>query len=355
MQGGQNHEAVIERADRAFTLMREHGVYPTPRNFQLYYQHIEGGNPGLSHAIADVVSRGQMTPEAIAAIAAKFMPQDNSAALDTIGEELRQRVETVVATISNAGSKHAAFGETLSLASGQLHRAGEAGNLAAVLDGLVQATRAMEAHTREMESRLEESKTEVEGLRARIKEIRKESLTDALTGLANRKYFDSTIANMAQAAHVAGERFCLVMADIDHFKKFNDTYGHQTGDSVLRLVARSIMDNVKGRDLAARFGGEEFAILLASARLANAHVVAEQIRRNVETKKVVKRSTGESLGTVTLSLGCAEYLPGETVESLIGRADQALYAAKRGGRNRVAAASTDSDYELPQPRRAAGA
>ena len=125
------------------------------------------------------------------------------------------------------------------------------------------------------------------------------------------------------------------MCDIDHFKLFNDTWGHQTGDQVLRLVGHCLSENVKGRDTAARYGGEEFVVILRQTGLDSAVSLANQIRANVESKKLVKRSTGDILGTITISIGVAQLHPGESPSSLIERADTCLYAAKNAGRNRV--------------------
>jgi diguanylate cyclase len=132
------------------------------------------------------------------------------------------------------------------------------------------------------------------------------------------------------------ESLSLLMTDIDHFKKFNDTYGHLTGDMVLRLVAQAMKRNVKGQDIAARYGGEEFAVILPNTPLRQALTVADHIRRGVAAKELIKRSTGENLGRVTISVGVAVLHNGETIQGLIERADACLYAAKRNGRNRVA-------------------
>jgi diguanylate cyclase len=141
----------------------------------------------------------------------------------------------------------------------------------------------------------------------------------------------------------------LLMTDIDHFKTFNDTYGHLTGDQVLRLVALSVKQNVKGQDIAARYGGEEFAVILPNTVLRSAVTVADHIRRAVMSKELMKRSTGEHLGRITISVGVATMRPGDNAQSLIGRADACLYAAKRTGRNRVIC-ETDPDIAVrPEP------
>ena len=168
-----------------------------------------------------------------------------------------------------------------------------------------------------------------------LEAVRNESLTDPLTSLANRKYFDSALEKYIAQSGASGEPLSLLLTDIDHFKAFNDTFGHLTGDQVLRLVGVAVKHNVKGQDIAARYGGEEFAIILPNTALRSALTVADHVRRAVMTKELMKRSTGEHLGRVTISVGVATLRRGETAQALIERADNCLYAAKRCGRNRV--------------------
>jgi diguanylate cyclase len=160
-------------------------------------------------------------------------------------------------------------------------------------------------------------------------------MTDPLTGISNRKAFDESLLAAANAVAREGEEVTLLLCDIDHFKLFNDTWGHQTGDQVLRLVASCLGENTKGRDTAARYGGEEFGVVLRGTGLDAATRVADQIRATVETKKLVKKSTGDVLGAITISIGVAQFGPGETGEAVVRRADACLYGAKHSGRNLV--------------------
>ena len=201
-----------------------------------------------------------------------------------------------------------------------------------LVDGLMAATREMENRTKSLESELQKSSEQVTELRGKLDNVRKESLTDPL----DRHRQPQGLRRGDGRRHAgAGRRraVSLLLCDIDHFKKFNDSWGHQTGDQVLRLVANCLSDNVKGRDTAARYGGEEFGVLLRGTGLADATHVANQIRLAVQGRKLVKKSTGDVLGTITISIGVAQFATGDTIEAVIRRADACLYGAKQNGRN----------------------
>jgi diguanylate cyclase len=216
----------------------------------------------------------------------------------------------------------------------------------AIVEKVIRATTEMEARNNSLEAQLKESRVQITDLQESLEAIRYESLTDQLTGLANRKHFDQSLERAIDIAIRRGEPVSLAMCDIDHFKKFNDTYDHQTGDQVLRLVGAAIKSAIKGRDIAARYGGEEFAVILPNTPLRAAVTVGNQIRAAVMAKELIKRSAGESLGRITMSVGIASLHGNDTRDSLIQRADMALYAPKRGGRNRVT-----SESELQDPNR----
>lgn len=200
--------------------------------------------------------------------------------------------------------------------------------IALLVHGLRRRTDALQGELRRREQ-------EIGGLRAGLERAWDAAGTDQLTGLGNRRRFDHVLSQVTGEALRTGEPLSLLLFDIDHFKKFNDTYGHATGDLVLQLVAERVRSTVRSQDVTARYGGEEFAVLLPRTPLTGAAELAERIRTVIATRQLQAQGSGQDVGRVTVSIGVAAYRPGESLEALVARADEGLYAAKRQGRNCV--------------------
>jgi diguanylate cyclase len=255
--------------------------------------------------------------------------------MESVGGNIEVLIADMLGKLENSARDTADYKDTLSAATGELGGERSPADVRKLVDGLISATRAMEHRAKSLEGELQASSQQVSELRDKLADVRKESLTDQLTCIANRKAFDEAARSAMAAVADEDEEVALLLCDIDHFKNFNDTWGHQTGDQVLRLVAACLSENVKGRDTAARYGGEEFAVLLRGTSLEAATRVANQIRTTVEHKKLVKKSTGDVLGTITISIGVAEIGRGEAIDVVLRRADACLYGAKHNGRNLV--------------------
>lgn len=317
--------------------MAERDVPPTPDNFQVFFAFAAGDPPAVSRDVAEMFAQKEaFTPQALHDLRTRYFRSDRlETAMEDIGTEINDSIKSVLDKLAAAGRDTEAYGKKLSAASGELDGEHSPAQMERLVKSLMGATRAMEARTRTLEGELQRSSHEVAELRTKLDCVRKESLQDPLTGICNRKAFDSELADAIAHARSSGEPLSLFMCDIDHFKLFNDTWGHQTGDQVLRLVAQCLSENVKGRDTAARYGGEEFVVIVRQTPLKGAMTLADQIRAGVEAKRLVKRSTGDILGRLTVSIGVAELGPGDGAAEFIHRADACLYAAKNGGRNRV--------------------
>ena len=338
-QGGLvlNHNRERDFAQTALTLMEDAGVVATPDNFELFYAYASGENPALTQVMAAFIhTKKQFTPEILTDLRLRCLSGARAAqAIDAASGNIDSLIDNVLGKLESSARDTASYKDALSAASGELVSERSPADLRKLMDGLICATRAMEHRAKSLEGELQASSQQVTDLRSKLADVRKESMTDPLTNIANRKAFDEAVRAAITAVAKDGEEVSLLMCDIDHFKKFNDTWGHLTGDQVLRLVSACLSENVKGRDTAARYGGEEFVVLLRGSGLEAATRVADQIRTTVETKKLVKKSTGDVLGTITISIGVAQFAPNEAIETVIRRADACLYGAKHHGRNLV--------------------
>jgi diguanylate cyclase len=330
------HERTLAFAEIALGQIKALRQPASPRNFEVWYSYATGYHPSLNEMVNDILTRTGTLSEhdADCIYNLHLSPTRLGDKIDKVGSRIVDEIEQVMAMVDAAIGSASNYSESLAGASRYLPEADREG-VRTIIESLVGMAKEMELVNHRLEERLSASKQEINQLQRNLEVARNESLTDPLTSLSNRKSFDQALAKAVSEAAADNEALSLIMTDIDHFKTFNDTYGHLTGDQVLRLVALSVKQNVKGQDTAARYGGEEFAVILPDTVLRSAVTVADHIRRAVMSKELMKRSTGEHLGRVTISIGVATLRRGDTVQSLIGRADACLYAAKRAGRNRV--------------------
>jgi len=332
------HERTMAFAEIALGQIKALRQPATPRNYEIWYAYATGYHPSMNQKINDLLHQqnGALTDADLDQVYQDFLsPTRLSDRIDTVGSQVKGEIEQVMAMIDAAAGSANSYTESLADMSEKLGNSKDREGLRAIVESLVQTAKEMEVSNQKLEERLNASKQEINDLQVNLEAVRTESLTDPLTQLANRKYFDTSLEHAIADARAKNEPLSLMMTDIDHFKNFNDSFGHLTGDQVLRLVALSVKQNVKGQDTAARYGGEEFAIVLPNTVLRSAITVADHIRRAVMTKELMKRSTGEHLGRVTISIGVATLHKGDTIQALIERTDTCLYAAKRHGRNRV--------------------
>jgi diguanylate cyclase len=331
------HERTLAFAEVALGQIKSLRQTAIPRNYEIWYVYATGYNSPLNKIINETLARnGKLTEADLEQIYDTYLSQIKTTdRIDKVGARVIGEIDDVMTLITDALAISASYEDSLSGATEKLSAVKNRDQLKAIIETLVHSTREMRETNKALEDRLQLSKTEIGNLQQSLDAIRAESLTDPLTGLGNRKYFDRSIERAVQIALESGEPLSLLMFDIDHFKSFNDSYGHLTGDQVLRLVGLSLKQTIKGQDITARYGGEEFAVVLPNTGLRQALTVADHIRRAVMAKELKKKSTGEILGRVTISVGVSILKPDDDTDSLIERADACLYAAKRNGRNRV--------------------
>lgn len=329
-------ERAMGYANSALDLLKKSGIPPYPQFYELLYTYATGVNPSLNQRINALFSVGESPTATLAeTLYNEFLKSDFNDRMSTVSERMQARIEAVHAAIDDAVTTASSYSGSLRAAQNDLQSEISEDALKLLANRLLADTRRMQETNRALEQKLEASRADIASLQRDLDDVRRESLLDPLTKIANRKSFDDGLRAAIVEARQTGNPLCLILADIDHFKSFNDTFGHQTGDQVLRLVAMTIKSNIKGRDLAARYGGEEFVAVLPSTDLKGATIVAENVRQAIYGKELLKRSTNEKLGRITASFGIACFGPADTATSLIERADRCLYAAKHAGRNRV--------------------
>lgn len=325
-------------ARKAVPDMIHHRVPPTPENYAVWYMHATGRNRQLTQKMDKLIQANT-----------EFTPTLNQQLFETFVSDLKQRQEIqrhtytaqslmtdllqLIGVVSNETST---YNESLDSYMTELSGKYQDAGVQKMMQEIVKKTAAMRDSGGDMSAKLAASKQEVEDLRENLVRITEEASRDPLTGLANRKAFDSNIKQFMAEANKGGADFSLLMLDIDYFKVFNDKYGHLVGDEVLKIVSRELMNAVKGRDVVARFGGEEFAVLLPNTNLNGALIVAENLRHSIASRDLTHKDTKENYGNITISVGAAQYhKKQDTATTLIKRADEALYRSKKGGRNRV--------------------
>jgi diguanylate cyclase len=320
----------------ALPLMSKYGIPATPTNYTVWYEYVAGQNLALKQQIdarveADATIDALLTEELYQAYVAEW----DQARLETARKALLTLSEAIGGSVSRADGKMEAYQATLVGAANRLSAVSEGSELKSLVGNLADETANIRESGAQLRTMLEESRREAEALRQELAQARQEATTDPLTGLPNRKAFATCLEELFELFHTGGRSFSVIIGDIDCFKSVNDTHGHLVGDKVIRFVGSTMRKSAKGRDLVARLGGEEFAVLLPDTDLQGAAALANDIRRSVKEGRLVRTDNRQSIGAVTISLGVASCRPEDGASELLARADEALYRAKGNGRDQV--------------------
>lgn len=338
MRYREDKEQSAEFLRLALPLMARQDAAYHPVSYSLWYEHVAGLNPPLTEVLtARLASDAALTEDEAYRLHARYISARDVKLLESLQQQLRRTLDEAAHNTARAGNETERFGRTLEEGRSQIASAVSVKKIQDLITQLLTETLRMEGTALALAQQLDARAAEVRDLTEQLQRAQTEALLDPLCGLHNRRGLEREAQDLAGPdGELAGA--ALLIADIDHFKRVNDTYGHLLGDKVLRTIAQTMRSNIKGRDIAARIGGEEFAVLLPRTTLQGAQALAEQLRRAVANGRI-HRGPGEVIGSVTLSIGVAVAGPGEGFEALMVRADAALYAAKREGRNRICVAA----------------
>ena len=322
----------------AIPMMVKHNVHPNPRNLALWYAYVSDQNDALKQEMDAIIAEHNTCPDEQAMdLFRRYIINEEADFADGVQNQLSQLINKLFQNSTSASSSNADYQRHLQQALSDV-KTGD--NLDSVVNVLVEQTQKAAQASEDFQKDITQAQSEIEFLKEQIKEIQQEASLDQLTQLNNRRAFDKESQNLAIAHAGNGQPLSLIVSDIDHFKKFNDTYGHLVGDKVLQSFAKLLDHVCQGTEFPARYGGEEFVVLLPGQDLSQAAAFAEKIRGATEKLKIKQRNSDELVSQITVSLGVAQYTPGESISELVERADKCLYVAKDNGRNQVVTADS---------------
>ena len=321
---------------KAVPKMTELGIPTTLQNLTVWYEYCAGLNRELVAVIAGLLQRGEAFDKALnRKLYHRFFRDQFEQQLAKIREAIHAIVHDMGSQLLEISQDVDHYDQVLADVEQDLGQECEIESLRRIVSTLIAETRKIKDGNRNMAETISLMSEKISGLHDNLEQISNEALTDSLTGVLNRRGFEERLQQFIDERDKYHNGFTLVMLDIDHFKRFNDKYGHLVGDKVLRHVGSIIMKNIKGRDIAARIGGEEFALLLGNTNYRGGITVAESIRQALAEQSLTTGEAKEPVGRVTVSAGVASAKAQDSKVVLMDRADACLYVAKRQGRNRV--------------------
>lgn len=337
MKDDMDFASSASRAEEALKLAKLYQVPPNPVVFEVFYHYLENPDGLAARSIESLLNKCSVVTFAdLKDIHDEYIVKEIKAFDEShkASAEVEMEMDKMLHLIQDyVRSNEAAAGKLGK--SAQEMRSADPRRVVEIVEYLIQENVKMQAETRSLAGNLESSRSQIQKIRTELVETREKTNRDPLTGVGNRRQFDMKLAVEISKARSLERPLSLVLADLDHFKQVNDTFGHLIGDEVLKFFAAMLVKNLKGSDVVTRFGGEEFALILPNTSADDASRVIDKIRAKFETSKLFVTKNKAPIGHLTASFGISEYAEGEVVENLIERADRNLYLAKELGRNRV--------------------
>lgn len=339
-EGGAGRAARRDLLEQMSDFLIRHDLDVNPRNLALAHAAFAGADLALAARIAEQERAGLAVDQAWLDRIAPAEETDDSAAqqqaeLERLMTRLDSSISSFAATTSRASGATASYGDSLEQHVGAIATPAADAPTAEVVASLAGIAKAMLERTREIEQEMKRSSQEAEALRQSLDRARRDAEIDHLTGLPNRRAFEAVLQREAREAQAEIDNLSVAICDIDHFKRVNDTHGHDTGDRVIQAVAQVLARISNDKCHVARHGGEEFVLLFRGKSVAEASAILDEARESLASRQLVNRQTDEPIGQVTFSGGVANVFAHPDPREALRSADQALYRAKSEGRNRV--------------------
>ncbi len=335
MKFAENSSQAADYLRRAIPLMVKFNIPPNPLNYALWYTYVSERMPELNSVLDKTVSTYGTCPVMVSEqLFREHMLKDELESAKDIQSNLISLMNDLNDHASETAKRTCDYTEVLQDSLSALS-GGEYSELPleSIIQNLALNTEAISATTRQFQTRIDEAQAEIATLKAELQRTRQDARVDPLTGLFNRRVFDTELLQLISSPDSV--KTTIVLLDIDFFKNFNDQYGHLMGDKVLQYVGKLLKENTAEPLLSVRFGGEEFAILLPGGTLDDGARLAEILRDKIQAIRIKLKKSGDVISSITASFGVTQYRPGESSDDFVGRADSALYRAKSEGRNQV--------------------
>lgn len=336
MQERENPSIILSK--QSLNEIAKRKLLPVPENYAIFYHMAVGQDSELLRELENIDKNNvPFTSQTTSYLFKKYVIADRNANIvHDAAASANRLLGDVLRAVGQFGKDTSNYNEGVDGYMTKLAVDIPDENVQKMVKDLLSASAEIRKQGEDLNQKLQQSRAEIEDLKKNLDQVTSESQRDFLTGVFNRKAYDRMLEEQIHEAKSHGKDMCLLMIDIDHFKQFNDKFGHLLGDEVLKIVAKALTDSVRGRDIVARYGGEEFSVVLPDTPLAGAVKVAETIRKAIAARELKRRDNGESYGVITVSIGVSLLRHGsDNTQSLIKRADEALYLSKNRGRNRV--------------------
>jgi len=337
MKFAENNSQASGYLRQAVPLMVKHNIPPNPLNYALWYTYVSDRIPELNVQLDKTLNLYGTCPTMLSEqLFREHLIKDEIQESDDVQASLIGLINNLHEHAGDVAQESENFGDVLENSLDSLRKT-EDGDSSLPIDSVIQAlaahTKKMGESTRVFQERMNEAQTEIQTLKEELNKTRQDAQVDPLTGLFNRRTFDSELAMLIGSNQEL--IFSFVLVDVDHFKRFNDTYGHLMGDKVLQYVGKLLQDSCPEPMIPVRYGGEEFAILMPSSTKEEATELAEKIRAKIQAIRIKQKKSGEVISSITASFGVSQRIADDTPEKIIERTDKALYKAKDSGRNQV--------------------
>ncbi len=327
-------DKVKENFRLALLNINKYGLAPVPEVYTVWYSYVDGGINSLREEIDSILkSNEKITFDIILEIYNRYFVSFNEDSVNKIIYDVNNLISELIGHVSENSVFFEQGSEKLSLIGEKLKTTNDKEGVKNIISTLLDDIRNIKKKEDNLSLTLKKSEKEFDNLHNELEKLKKEARIDVLTGLLNRRGFDEEMKNILENDEL--NTLAVIFADIDNFKSFNDNFGHLIGDEVLKYIANVFKENLKGKDIVARFGGEEFIVVIANTEFKHVVSIADNLRKAVSEKRLILKKSKKKLPEITISLGAAEWEKSEPIEKLIERADELMYMSKQNGKNRV--------------------